>query len=76
MKYRPMLGDKFEGKRFVLAHLFMVSSEFDYIAHRKLWDFIIQRMQLDLDSRGCRWDRDLHARMIHLRSHLRTYRNR
>jgi hypothetical protein len=64
VKYWPMLGDQLNGKRFVLAHLFMVSSEFDYIAHRKLWEYIVSRMQRDLEHRGCRWDEDWHARMF------------
>lgn len=64
VKYWPMLGAELTDKRFVLAHLFMVSSESDYIAHRKLWDYVVDRMRRDLDHRGCRWDHDWHARMF------------
>lgn len=64
VKYWPMLGAELNDKRFVLAHLFMVSSESDYIAHRKLWEYVIERMRRDLDHRGCRWDHDWHAQMF------------
>lgn len=64
VKYWPMLGDELKDKRFVIAHLFMVSSEFDYIAHRKLWEYLVERMRRDLDHRGCKWDQDWHARMF------------
>jgi hypothetical protein len=63
VKYWPMLGEELSDKRFVLAHLFMVSSEFDCIAHRKLWEYAVERMQHDLDGRGCQWDTNWHARM-------------
>lgn len=64
VKYWPMLGAELSDKRFVLAHLFMVSSESDYIAHRKLWEYLVERMRRDLDHRGCKWDQDWHARMF------------
>jgi hypothetical protein len=34
VKYWPMPGAELGDKRFVLADLFMISSESDYIAHR------------------------------------------
>ena len=64
VKYWPMLGEELSDKKFVLAHLFMVSSEFDYIVHRRLWEFLVERMGSDLDQRGCRWGREWHARMF------------
>lgn len=64
VKYWPMLGEELKDKRFVLAHLFMVSSEADYIAHRRLWEYVVERMRRDLDHRGCRWESDWHARMF------------
>jgi hypothetical protein len=64
VKYWPMLGAELGDRRFALAHLFKVSSESDYIAHRRLWEYLIERMQRDLDHRGCRWDQDWHARMF------------
>ncbi len=64
VKYWPMLAAELSDKRFVLAHLFMVSSESDYIAHRRLWEYVVGRMQDDLDHRGCRWEHDWHARMF------------
>jgi hypothetical protein len=56
VKYWPMLAHELSPKRFALAHLFMVSSEFDYIAHRKLWEYIVERMRNDLGARGCLWE--------------------
>lgn len=64
VKYWPMLGAELNDKRFILVHLFKIASKSDYIAHRKLWDYIVERMQRDLDHRGCRWTRDWHARMF------------
>lgn len=64
VKYWPMLGAELNDKRFVLAHLFMVSSESDYIAHRKLWEYVVERMRRDLDSRGCRWESHWHAKLF------------
>jgi hypothetical protein len=64
VKYWPMLGEELKDRRFVFAHLFMVSSEFDYIAHRRLWEYVVERMRGELDQRGCRWERDWHARMF------------
>ena len=64
VKYWPMLGAELGDKRFILAHLFMVSSEFDYIAHRRLWKYLVDRMRHDLDVRGCKWNVDWHAQMF------------
>jgi hypothetical protein len=64
VKYWPMLGEELKDKRFVLVHLFMVSSEFDYIAHRRLWEYVVERMRSDLDNRGCRWEQKWHARIF------------
>jgi hypothetical protein len=64
VKYWLMLGEELKDKRFVLAHLFMVSSQFDYIAHRRLWEYVVERMLSDLDQRGCRWEQDWHACMF------------
>lgn len=64
VKYWPMLGAELKDKRFVLAHLFMVSSKSDYIAHRRLWDYVVDRMRADLDGRGCQWDDDWHAQLF------------
>lgn len=64
VKYWPMLGAELSDKRFVLAHLFMVSSEADYIAHRRLWHYVVERMRRDLEHRGCRWESNWHARMF------------
>lgn len=64
VKYWPMLGAEQSDRRFVLAHLFRVTSESDYIAHRRLWEYLIERMRRDLEGRGCRWGRDWEARIF------------
>ncbi len=64
VKYWPMLGAELGDKRFVLAHLFKVSSESDYIAHQRLWEYLIDRMRRDLGARECKWDVDWHAEMF------------
>ena len=64
VKYWPMLGAELSDRPFALAHLFRVSSESDYIAHRRLWDFLVDRMRRDLDQRGCKWDQDWHAQIF------------
>jgi hypothetical protein len=62
-KYWPLLRAR-PAKRFVLAHLFRVGSESDYIAHRKLWDFLVARMRDDLTGTGVRWPSDWEARLF------------
>jgi hypothetical protein len=64
VKYWPMLGRELGDKRFVLAHLFRVVSESDYVAHRKLWDFLIERMRWDGQGRGYSWPDDWEARVF------------
>lgn len=64
VKYWPMLGAELSDKRFVLAHLFKVSSESDYIAHLRLWDYVVDRMRRELGPRGCKWAVNWHARMF------------
>jgi hypothetical protein len=60
VKYWPLLRSRALTKRLVILHLFMLGSEADYIAHRKLWSFLVDRMQEDLTSNGVgrpkRWD--------------------
>jgi hypothetical protein len=64
VKYWPMLGRELGDKRFVLTHLFRVVSESDYIAHRKLWDFLIERMREEGQVRGYSWPDDWEARLF------------
>lgn len=55
VKYWPLLLKRSQPKRFVLAHVFRVASANDYIAHRRLWEFLVERMREDLDRRGVPW---------------------
>jgi hypothetical protein len=67
VKYWPLLRSGQSDKRIVLIHLFILGSEGDYIAHRKLWSFLVGQMATDLESVGIsrpnEWD-----------AHLFTYR--
>ncbi len=67
VKYWPLLRGRVSGKRLVIIHLYMLTSEGDYMAHRKLWSFLVDRMEADLNLVGTRrpvaWD-----------AHLFTYR--
>lgn len=64
VKYWPMLGVELNDKRFALAHLFRITSEADYVAHRRLWDYLVERMRDDLATRNCHWDAQWHARLF------------
>jgi hypothetical protein len=57
VKYWPLMPALLAKKRFFLVHLFHLNSEADYIAHRKLWDFVVKVMQADLDKLGFDWGR-------------------
>jgi hypothetical protein len=64
VKYWPMLASGLRDKRFVLLHLFRLTSRGDYLAHRALWTFVRDRMQADLKDRcglqrGTDWTADL-----------------
>jgi hypothetical protein len=67
VKYWPLLRSGTLRKRLVILHIYMLSSDADYIAHRKLWSFLVDRMAEDLAANGLgrpeRWD-----------AHLITYR--
>lgn len=67
VKYWPLLRSGQPAKRLVILHVYMLSSDADYIAHRKLWSFLVERMTEDLTANGVsrpeRWD-----------AHLGTYR--
>lgn len=61
-KYWPYLEARPE-KRFVLAHLFQVVSANDYVSHIRLWQYLLERMRLDLEARcRIRWPEDWEAR--------------
>ena len=55
VKYWPLLRGSLGETPFYLMHLFQVASENDYIAHRKLWEFLRERMQADLDAHHRPW---------------------
>jgi hypothetical protein len=67
VKYWPLLRSRTLDKRLVILHVYMLTSDADYIAHRKLWSFLVERMAQDLAANGVgrpeRWD-----------AHLITYR--
>lgn len=69
VKYWPFLASGAVEKRLILLHLFQVASEGDYIAHRRLWGYLVERMKEDLQMRcgvlyGQHWE-----------AHLFTYRS-
>jgi hypothetical protein len=39
-------------KRFVLAHIFRITSDGDYSAHRRLWLYLAERMREELQAWG------------------------
>lgn len=58
VKYWPLLreaGPFREGLPFFLLHLFQLASENDFIAHRRLWAFLRDRMRDDLAKHGHTW---------------------
>jgi hypothetical protein len=63
VKYWPLLRSGTLTKRLVILHVYMLSSNADYIAHRKLWSFLVDRMTEDLAANGIdrpeRWDTQL-----------------
>lgn len=67
VKYWPLLATGVIEKRLVLIHVFRIGSAGDYIAHRRLWGFVVERMREDLESRGVRFPDSWEA-------HLVTYR--
>lgn len=58
VKYWPMLNAELDERRFVLIHLMRISSESDYIAHRRLWHDIAHRM-LASSNRTHPWEAHL-----------------
>lgn len=61
VKYWPLLGTQLTEKPFYLLHLYRLASENDYIAHRKLWEFLVARMREDLQARARTWGSDWYA---------------
>jgi hypothetical protein len=52
VKYWPVLRSVVLTKHLVILHVYMLSSDSDYIAHRKLWSFVVERMTEDLAANG------------------------
>jgi hypothetical protein len=63
VKYWPLLRSGTLTKRLVVLHVYMLGSNADYIAHRKLWSFLVDRMTEDLAANSIgrpeRWDAQL-----------------
>jgi len=62
VKYWPLLPARLSDKPFFLLHLFRLGSENDYVAHRRLWSFLCDRMKDDLQTR-CAWEESWYATM-------------
>jgi hypothetical protein len=63
-KYWPLL-EAGHPRRFVLAHLFQVSSQGDYVSHIRLWAYLVERMRADLAERaGLNWPESWEARLF------------
>jgi hypothetical protein len=63
VKYWPLLRSGALAKRLLILRVYMLGSNADYIAHRKLWSFLVDRMTEDLAANGIdrpeRWDAQL-----------------
>jgi hypothetical protein len=66
-KYWPLLKSHTLSKKLVLAHMYMLGSVGDYIAHRRLWEFLVEQMEGDLRNVGV-------LRHKHWDARLFTYR--
>lgn len=66
-KYWPLLASGALTKKLVIVHVFQIGSAGDYIAHRRLWGFLVERMREDLGRRGAAYPDAWEA-------HLFTYR--
>jgi hypothetical protein len=65
VKYWPLLAAGRPAKRFVMVHLFRVTSANDYASHHRLWEYLVDRMREDLAGRcQLRWPEDWEARMF------------
>ena len=43
VKHWPLLTAKPRRKRLAILHVFQLNSDADYIAHRRLWQFLVER---------------------------------
>jgi hypothetical protein len=63
VKYWPLLrSEQRPAKRFVIVHVFQVASPGDYLSHRLLWDFMVERITADLSAHGLQWPLHWEAR--------------
>lgn len=68
-KYWPWLVEHGLDKRFVLIHIFRLTSTGDYVAHRLLWQYLVDRMRDDLSRHGINWGDHWEARLFDYQSH-------
>src|SRR5258708_7714808 len=68
VKYWPLLADKLLPKQLVILHVFQLNSQADYIAHRRLWQFVVERMRAHLERRGVRWGKEWNAQIFSYRA--------
>ena len=68
VKYWPLLELQPPTKRLVLLHVFHLVSEEDYIAHRRLWSYTVERMREYLESRGVHWPDGWEAALLTYRT--------
>jgi hypothetical protein len=68
IKYWPLLASESRlAKKFVIVHVFQIGGPGDYLSHRLLWEFMAERMTVDLSMRGLQ-------RSLHWEARLFTYR--
>lgn len=68
VKYWPLLTAKPLPKRLAIFHVSRVNSDADYIAHQRLWEFLVERMREDLEPRGVRWHEEWEAQIFTYRA--------
>jgi hypothetical protein len=63
VKYWPLLrSEQLPANKFVIVHVFQVAGPGDYLSHRLLWDFMVERMAADLSAHGLEWSHAWEAR--------------
>ena len=48
----------------MIIHVFQIASAGDYLAHRRLWTFLVERMREDLDRGGIAYSTAWEARLF------------
>lgn len=64
VKYWPLLKSGVLEKKFLLIHVYQIASADDYITHRRLWEFVVERMRTDLACLPLQWHEDWEARLF------------